>query len=163
MARKRDRQPFRSLGGGRFAVDLPVEVRELLASLPAQLRQLIVDAPDDPWLQRLFPPAYNMVEDAEKQAEWRRLMAADLHERRLAQLDALALTADATELSEGDLHVWSQAVNDLRLYLGTRLDVSEGMDVDDWDQDDPELPLFGLYVWLSAVQEEIVHALSEAL
>jgi hypothetical protein len=151
------------VGGGRFAIHLRDEERELLASLPLQLKELVDGAADDPWLKRLFPPAYHERDDADKQQEWHRLMGEDLVDRRRQQLDVLAATAMATELDEDSLHVWSQAINDLRLYLGTRLDVTEDTDIDDYDEADPDHGLYVLYGWLSYVQDHVVTALSRSL
>ncbi len=77
---------------------------------------------DDPSLRRLFPPAY--IDDPEGEAEYRRLMGDDLLQGRQAALDTMAATVDATELDEGQITVLS-CLNDLRLVLGTQLDVSE--------------------------------------
>jgi hypothetical protein len=51
------------------------------------------------------------------------------------------------------------AVNDLRLVLGTRLDVTE--DMDDIELDDPRAPAFHVYHYLTYVLSEIVNALAE--
>jgi hypothetical protein len=51
------------------------------------------------------------------------------------------------------------AVNDLRLVLGTRLDVSEEMD--EMDPDDPDAPLFEVYGYLAWLLENIVAALAD--
>jgi hypothetical protein len=52
------------------------------------------------------------------------------------------------------------AINDLRLVLGTRLDVSEDMDLDALADDDPLTPAFALYGYLGWLQEQIVAALA---
>jgi hypothetical protein len=46
-------------GGGAVMVELPDDLRDLLASLAKQLTELIddPDAADDPGMARLFPPA----------------------------------------------------------------------------------------------------------
>lgn len=152
-----------AVGNGRFALRLRDDERELLASLPLQLGELVEGAPGDPWLRRLFPPAYSQPDDAEKEAEWQRLMADDLVDRRRQQLEVLAGTATASEVDEEALHIWAQALNDLRLYLGTRLDVTEDTDIDDYDEDDPDHGLYVLYGWLSYVQDAVVDALSRAM
>jgi hypothetical protein len=151
------------VGGGRYALRLREDERELLASLPLQLKELVDGAPDDPWLRRLFPPAYHQREDAAKQAEWHRLMGEDMLTRRREQLEVLASTAMATEVDEATLVGWSQAINDLRLYLGTRLDVTEDTDIEDFDEDDPEHGLYVLYGWLSFIQDHVITALSAGL
>ena len=52
-------------------------------------------------------------------------------------------------------------VNDLRLVLGTKLDVSE--DIDEVEEDDPRFGAFEVYRVLSVVLSEIVEALTTSL
>jgi hypothetical protein len=156
----RFRRRFVRQGDGTYTVRLEDEERELLGDLPGHLASLVEAEPDDPWLQRLFPAAYP--KDPEREAEWRLLMSVDLHDRRQEQLRTLAATAGATSVTEEELLGWAQAINDLRLYLGTRLDVSEETGIEDLDDEDDQ-HLFVLYSWLGALQEETVVALSESL
>jgi len=95
-------------------------------------------------------------------------MSVDLHDRRRTQLGHLATTADATSLTEAELVGWANALNDLRLYLGTRLDVTEEAEWEDYaDPDQPEgsddQALYALYTWLGYLQENVIAALSDAL
>jgi hypothetical protein len=87
-------------------------------------------------------------------------MADDLMRRRQAALDIVDETIDADQLDEDQLTAWMGAINDLRLVLGTRLDVSEDMDIDALDNDDPLTPAFALYGYLGWLQEQIVAALA---
>ena len=149
----------RPLRNGRFRLDLDADERALLRSLPGQLRDLL--ATDDPALERLFPPAY--LSDDERNEEYRRLMRGDLLSSKLSSLDVVEATVEATELDEEQLVAWMGAVNDVRLVLGTRLDVSEDMDRDAFAEDDPRYPAWLLYVYLAELQEWIVRALSTRL
>ncbi|MDQ3570255.1 MAG: DUF2017 domain-containing protein [Actinomycetota bacterium] len=144
--------------GGELQLRLPTEERELLRGLPAQLRTLLDQEPDDPALQRLFPPAY--VENPEHESEFRRLMGEDLRAKHLSALAVLEETVDADHLSPEQAHGWLAALNDLRLVLGTRLDVSEEMLGEDIDPDDPQAPALALYGYLSWLQEQLVEALT---
>lgn len=147
------RRPVRRSRQGRYQVNLSKQERELLALLPSQLVDALSD-PDDPGLRRLFPPAYHSEEDAARQAEYRRLMQEDLLDRHREALECLARTAGAYELSEEELVAWMRSLNDLRLVLGTRLDVSE--------DDDPALardPEHQVYYFLGYLQECVVEAL----
>ena len=144
---------------GSYAVSLETWERDLLRTLPAQLRDLL--SSDDPALERLYPPAY--VDDDERNDEYQRLMRGDLEQRRRTSLDVMEATIDATTLDEDQLVAWMGAVNDLRLVLGTRLDVSEDPLEDQVDEDDPRAPAFALYGYLGYLQETVVQALSSAL
>jgi hypothetical protein len=145
-------RPVRRTRQGRYSLNLSADERSILRRLPVDLKELL-STPDDPGLRRLFPPAYT--DDEEKTEEYRRLMQSDLVERHSAALDILARTADAGDLSEEEAHAWMSALNQLRLVLGTRLDVSE--------DDDPAVtasPEYQLYYYLGYLQEHVVEALS---
>jgi hypothetical protein len=143
------RRPVRRVRSGRFQIHLSTDERELLRSLPGQLKELL--GTDDPSLRRLFPPAYR--EDAEQEAEYQRLTREDLRERHTAALDVMSGTVDATELDEEQLTGWLSAINDLRLVLGTRLDVNE-------DDIAGDTPPHELYRYLSYLEEMVVEALA---
>src|SRR5207302_4816370 len=144
---------------GQFQIRLPAEERDLLRSLPGQLKDLLEE--NDPSLRRLFPPAY--LDDPERDAEYQQLMRADLLERHRAALDVMTETIDAEELQEEQLAGWLGALNDLRLVLGTRLDVSEDMWDDELDPNDPRAPALGLYGYLGWLQEQVVEALASGV
>ena len=150
---------------GTYTVKLPSEERDLLRSLPSQLRALLTDAgaDGDPALERLFPPAYSgELEDApQRNAEYSSLMREDLRAARLTSLDLMESSIDRTSLSEEELVAWLGALNDLRLVFGTRLDVEE--DMEDIAPDDPLAPAFALYYYLTWLQEQVVQALSGSL
>lgn len=153
---------FRRRRDGHFEVGLGAEERELLRTLPGQLRELL-DQGDgaDPALRRLFPPAY--VADEEHEAEYRRLMGGDLREHHLQALSIMEATVDAERLAEDELVAWLLALNDVRLVLGTRLDVAEDMDWDDVAPEDPRAPGLALYGYLSMLVEQVVEALASSL
>lgn len=149
---------FRRLRSGRIAVLLADQERELLRNLGPQLEALLDT--DDPSLRRLFPTAYH--DDPDADAEYRRLMADELVASRRRALETLAAHVDATEIDPDELAAWSQAVNALRLVLGTRLDVSEE-DEPVVDPDDPEAPARVVYHLLGIILDDMVRALSADL
>ena len=142
-------------GPGRYAVHLPAPERELLVDLAQQLREVLLATTDDPSLQRLFPTAYH--EDPERDREYQQLVRDELLERRLTALAAVEASASAKELDAPSLEGWLTALNDLRLVLGTRLDVSE--DDLDVDPDDPAAPAHAVYHYLGMLLSEVVDAL----
>jgi len=141
---------------GEYQLRLPAEERDLLRGLPGQLRELI--GTDDPSLRRLFPPAYK--DDPALEAEYRHYMADDLVASHQAALDVMEETIDAEQVSEDQLVGWLSALNDLRLVLGTRLDVTEDMYEREMDPDEPRAPAFAVYSYLGWLQEQVVDALS---
>jgi hypothetical protein len=142
--------------GGRFRVRLTSEERDLLRSLPGQLRDLLPT--DDPSLHRLHPPAYE--DDPEHEAEYRRLVRDDLLRQRLEALEVMESTLDAETLDEDQLAAWLGTLNDLRLVLGTRLEVTEELYEEGMPRDDPRAPTFGLYQYLGWLEENVVAALA---
>jgi Domain of unknown function (DUF2017) len=146
-------------GDGRFSLRLGRPERALLAALPGQLRDVL--EADDPSLARLFPPAYP--DDDDSDAEYRQLMRGELLRGKLAALAVVEETADAESLDESELTAWLGALESLRLVLGTQLDVTESMLVDELDPDDPRSAALALYGYLSWLQEQAVEALSTSL
>jgi hypothetical protein len=148
----------RADGAREFEVRLPEEERELLRSVVPQLRELLDGDLADPSLRRLFPTAY--ADDPERDREYQQLARDELAERRRAAVDVLLTTVDETHLDEEQLLAWMGAVNDVRLVLGTRLDVSEETDFAP-EPGDPDAPLLMLYDYLSYLLDTIVEALSD--
>ena len=149
-------------GRGDFLVRLEPQERELLRTLPAQLRELLAEGDEaDPSVRRLFPPAY--VGDEEHEDEYRRLMGDDLREHHLQAIAIMEATIDQEQLAEGELAAWLSAIHDLRLVIGTRLDVSEDEDSGAVGPDDPRAPGLTLFTYLSVLEQQVVEALASSL
>ena len=137
---------------GGVLVRLSAEERSLLLGLAAELRAQLEGESRDPSLRRLFPPAYD---DEEDERGYRELAGDELLSGRRQALELLAATARSDRLSAEEADAWLRALNDLRLVLGTRLDVEEGALLDD-----PRTPELAIYGYLSWLQEQLVAALS---
>lgn len=144
---------------GRYRLRLPRQEREILRSLPDQLRKLL--GTDDPALRRLFPPAYT--DDPARQKEYEGLVSPELTRERLDALAIVERTVDASQLSEEETTAWLGALNDLRLILGTRLEVTEELYEEGLPEDDPRSPAFALFAYLGWLEEQIVEALASGL
>lgn len=135
-----------------------------------------VEAPDDPALQRLLPDAYSGESDdtaemspEEMSAEFRRLMDGELRRSktealRALQSDLAALGRDAggsLMLRADRAEVWLQALNDIRLVVASRLEVTEDMydRLRNISPDDPRVPLLVAYERLTWLQESLVTAI----
>ena len=154
------RSRFRTKRNGGLTFRLEPNERELVGDLLEQVRQLLMGTAAkgavDPTLRRLYPTAYP--EDSERDADFQSLVRDELLERRLEHIDQVEATLDATELNESQALAWLTVLNDLRLVLGTSLDVSED-DTDRLAPNDPnELPR-AIYDFLSALQADFVRAL----
>jgi hypothetical protein len=143
--------------GGRVALTLSHDERALLVALSQELRLLLEGEPGDPSLRRLFPPAYD---DEQDERAYRELAGDSLLDGRREALRLLAETAERDSLSAEEADAWLRALNNLRLVLGTRLDVQEDSFVDQVRPTDPRAPAFAVYGYLSWMQEELVAALS---
>jgi hypothetical protein len=115
------------------------------------------DRPDDPALARLLPDGYR--EDPAAAGEFRRLTEAALRRDKVAAAERLlaALPADGpgeVRLDPDTTESWLSTINDVRLALGTRLEVTE--DMAEPDPEDPDAPAYVVYLWLTELQGVLV-------
>src|ERR1700683_472542 len=120
--------------------------------------------PQDPVLARLLPDGYR--DDPEAAGEFRKYTEPALRDakQQAAQqmLDSLPDGGGRVQLTADQAQAWLKALNDVRLALGIRLDVSEDFE-DQWGRltpEDPQWTAFEVYAWLGAVQESLVQALT---
>lgn len=115
------------------------------------------DRPDDQVLARLLPDFCR--EDVELSA-----MLRSLHEPALieAKQEAVAVVlatlpdcGGRVELTSGEADSWLAALNDVRLALGTTLEVGEELP-DEVADDDPRAQHLSVYQWLTFVQDALV-------
>ena len=120
--------------------------------------------PEDPALARLLPDAYR--DDAEAAGEFRRFTEHSLRtakqENARIVLDTLPAGGGSVKLSGEQAQCWLRTLNDVRLALGVRLEVTEEFEQQwqDLDPVDPRTAAFEVYAWLGGVQESLVQALS---
>ncbi|MEU7056324.1 DUF2017 domain-containing protein [Streptomyces sp. NPDC046197] len=171
---------------------LAVQLLELIGPGPAEgagdpLAELFAEGPSeppaDPVLKRLFPDAYRDPEQApaspgkaEEQrahsAEFRRYTENDLRAGKrdnalavIRSLDELAATGGGgavLKLSPEESKRWLGALNDLRLAIGSRLEIVDEDDTDDLyrlPDEDPRKPMVMAYLWLGGLQETLVSTL----
>ena len=144
--------------GDGFVLSVRPDDRRVVVDLVAQLRDAILDGTGDERFRRLFPAAYH--QDAELDEEYQRLMHGELLASRLDSLnrahELLSRDADAhfVSLSEDEIDSLMKSVNDLRLVLGTLLDIQENEP--SIDEDDPAYPQVHLYSYLGWLLEWII-------
>ncbi|MFJ8533121.1 DUF2017 domain-containing protein [Streptomyces sp. NPDC093591] len=142
------------------------------------------EPPADPVLKRLFPDAYSDPEatpgpmETEEQraysSEFRRYTENDL--RAGKRDNALAVVRSLDELSSASAgeggavlklspegsQQWLGALNDLRLAIGSRLEITAEDDTDllyRLPDEDPRKPMVMAYLWLGGLQETLVDTL----
>jgi len=143
--------------GDQVRLRLDVHERLLLNELLDELERLL-DDPDDPELRRLFPPTYSERADDE---QYRSLVRDQLVSGRAKALTTVRETLVAETLDLGQADQWLRALNDLRLVLGTRWDVTEQLDFRELDPNDPRGRELAIYGHLSWLQEQLVEALRD--
>ena len=170
------RHPFRR--NRSFGYDVVLEAGEaaVLTRLCEELTTLLRDDDEpagddekpDPVLDRLFPRAYLNPTEEEAEAEWQRLAHGDLLDGRRRALATVESTlAGATvrrgrfelTLTEEEAQSWLAVINDARLALGTRLQVTEDMDLSRLDPDDPDTAPYAVYWWLGMLEERLIDVL----
>ncbi len=162
MARKRAFIPPIERVRDGYLFNIGEEERQLVARLLTELSQLLMGEADDPRLIRMFPPAYHLADDADADAEYQRLMREDLVASRLSGITTVnAALQQPGAVDEEAMVAFVQAINGLRLVLGTMLDVVEDHDPDDIDEDDPLVGEHHLYNFLSWLLDWAVRALAE--
>ena len=158
---------FKRVGNARVRVRLAQDEVAILRGLPDQLRSVLAEGGDEPVNQRLFPPAYLDVADIEHDTEFHRLMHDDLVTEKLANLDLVTDTLArgstsvrrwTVELTDEEATAWLGVLNDLRLALGVRLDITEDFD-GDVDDTDPRAPALRLLSYLGWLEEQLLAAL----
>jgi hypothetical protein len=122
------------------------------------------ETPTDPVLARLLPDGYR--DDPAAAGEFRKYTEPALRsaKQQYAQemLDTLPEAGGRIRLTRDQAQAWLKALNDVRLALGVRLDVTEEFE-EQWarlDAQDPQWTAFEVYAWLGAVQESLVQALA---
>lgn len=176
---------LRPLGPPDEGMDLLLEEveRDLLMNLTEQLIGLVEpvgDVPqdplaalvgidpdaspsEDPALQRLLPDAFK--DDEEASLEFRRFTERDLRDAKVrnAEMVRASLESDGLVIRlEGErIPAWLGFLNDTRLVLGARLDITEENheELEELPEDDPRAALYGLYGWLTYLQETLVQTL----
>ena len=184
-------EPFRSARGGGVRAGLAPTEASLLRSLVGQVISLVApdgpprgrdqpdglldwdaleaemdqpQTPEDPVLARLLPDGYR--DDPEAAGEFRKYTESSLRsaKQQAAQemLDTLPEAGGKIQLTHDQAHAWLKALNDVRLALGVRLEVTEEFE-QQWGRlraDDPQWAAYEVYAWLGAVQESLVQALA---
>jgi hypothetical protein len=131
-----------------------------------------VQRPDDPALARLLPDAYRPDAGAdpgfdvvEAAAEFRRYTEPDLRAGKRAHaatvLETLARlpAAGRLELARPEADAWLGTLNDLRLVLGTRLQVTDDPDEQPVPRSEDVAHALHVYGWLGWLQESLIECL----
>ncbi len=156
------RGPFVRRRSGEVDATLTQVEVDLIRSVVDQMAQVLEEPPEG----RLFPPAYR--DDPEAQEEFARLMTADLAEGKRRAVRSVQATlqrgkskrdAWSVRLSGEEADDWLAVLNDARLTLGTRLQISEDSYERDVDPGDPDAAAHEVFRYLGYVEETLVETM----
>ena len=142
-------------------LDGPIDADDLAAMIGFSEN---TELPDDPVLARLLPDGYR--DDPDASGEFRRYTESGLRSGKTAAartvLATLPPTGGRIRLSQPEAQAWLRALNDVRLALGVRLEVTDDFDeqVANMEPGDARAAYIGVYQWLAFLQETLVRALS---
>lgn len=161
---------FRRNGDACVATFAPDEVR-VLRKVASEVVGLLTDGfdHDDPVVGRLFPAIYP--DNPEDTAEFRLYTEGDLKTGKVDQAAAIlaALPGDGggeVRLDPEAAEAWLRALNDARLAMGVRLDISDGTDLGEEldhavleDPNSTRVYQLSVYAYLGYLQESLLNAL----
>lgn len=157
--------PFARRRGG-LDLRLGEAEAEILAQVLRELRGQIAMEDRPVHLRRLFPEAYP--DDVLAQTEFASYTHDDLTTAKLSAMDAVdrAIARGrvkrgvwVTTLDDEETGALLGALNDARLALGTRLDVTEESEEQPIDESSPEALAMGVYQWLGWLESLLVDQL----
>jgi len=162
------RRIFRVKRDGSVEVSLSIGEVEAIR----EVAHLVLAEVDDPGEDavRLLPPAY--ADDLERQEEFERMTRDDLLARKRASAEAVvaSIVSGTTKretwsgvLDEDGVGAWLGFLNDARLLIGTKLNVTEDMDHSPLPPEDPGAAMHNMYVYLSALEGVLVEGLLDTL
>lgn len=177
---------FHRTMSGRFVVKVDSTERGLLLSVARQVIDLVRpadlpqaadplayqwgwaeddgQAPDDPAVARLLPSGYAEEEDAR---DFRRFTERDLRSTKVRHATDVVgdIEGSGKKIVTTVPDSWLGLLNDARLAIGTRIQISE----DNHDElaglpdGDPRVGLLHVYDWLTFLQESLVRCLNPTL
>ena len=157
MRRKREQGPITASGDGTYTINLQDNERETMLDLVGQLETVLSSGLDDERLRRLYQTAYN--ENPEHDAEYQGFMRDELTQSRAASIATVReMLSSDSPVTENQLGAFMMVLNNLRLILGTLLDVNE--DDDEPDETDPLYGQWQLYGYLGWLLEWVISSLT---
>ena len=161
---------FKSGLGGKITLKLDDAEQGVLFQLFEQMAELLNDSEsessadplakmlnmsgstqisDDPALARLFPDGYT--DDEHASADFRRFTEQDLRATKIAALATVRENLNdwtgKSTVSAQQAQDWLKALNDLRLVLGTRLEITDEVETD-FEADEPGIHLYNYLTYL---------------
>ncbi|MGE5226880.1 MAG: DUF2017 family protein [Planctomycetaceae bacterium] len=152
------RLPIRRARGGGVVLDLPEPIRAFVRGAVEAYRDLLTseEAADDPAVARLSPTAY--ADDPLRDIAFDERRAEALGRGRFEAIEAVLATVEAERLTEEEADAWMRTCNDIRLVLGTRLNLTEDSAPEDFEAEPATAAAFEQYAVLSELVQLLVEA-----
>jgi hypothetical protein len=136
-------------------------LRGLLDEMARLLQQ--EESIEDAVVDRLFPAAYAAPEDAQAFAE---LVGEELRDGKIAAVSSIAAALAGegpivARVPRDRIDEWLTVLTDLRLALGTRLEVTEEKMEEQLDPGDPAAAGMSVLHWLGWLQEMLIEIATE--
>ncbi len=120
-----------------------------------------VEVLTDPVLIRLYPDA--RPDDPAWSARFRDMIRGDLDDARRENLAVVEDTLDARSIDDDQAEAWLHVLNDLRLVMGTRLDITEEREAEPFDPEDPDAAAMVVYAYTGWLEGQFVDVLAAVL
>ncbi|MGB2757494.1 MAG: DUF2017 family protein [Acidimicrobiia bacterium] len=160
-------------GGKGISILLDVQVVDLLTAILSEHEDWLhtpAIGPDgnvDPAHQRIYPRAYLDPTEDEAEAHWQSHVHADMAAEKLGAVGLMRRALEAApnerrgtkiDISYEDLDRWCKVVNEVRLRLGSQLDISEEEQFLDVGPDHPQWESVYRYHLMSEFLDMLVTA-----
>src|SRR5215207_4496623 len=122
------RESIRRLRDGTIALRLVERERVIVRALVSDLREIIGDTAPVPGLTEIDEDGMAAsTDDGEPSTapDGDAIASGDPDDARRSNLDVVEATHDARSIDDPQAEAWLHVLNDLRLVMGTRLDVTE--------------------------------------
>jgi hypothetical protein len=119
------------------------------------------DVVTDPVMTRLYPDA--RPDDPAWSARFRDMIRGDLDDARRENLAVVTDTLDARSIDDDQAEAWLHVLNDLRLVMGTRLDITEEREAEPFDPEDPDAAALIVYAYTGWLEGQFVDVLAAVL
>jgi hypothetical protein len=150
----------RRVAGG-YRLTLGDEDRDVLRSIVERLEAALEEGGPD--AVRLYPPAFP--DDPDAEASYRAAVHDDLVTLRERRIGTFKKTLETERLDPGQAEAWLGVLTDVRLVLGTALDVTQDDDEDPtaWSPEDPDALDRLCYLYAGVFVAQLVDAIASSM
>ncbi|MCL5077540.1 MAG: DUF2017 domain-containing protein [Actinobacteria bacterium] len=138
------------VGDDRFKIELADQVRQLLLDLKEMTLTHVVS--ESPIAKRIFPTAYN--NSPEMELDFEKLTREPLMNHHQENLSLFERSLFKNEINQEEVLAWISALNNMRLILGTALDIQEDQEIP--KETDPNYEGYLVYDLITYLQGALI-------